>query len=191
LIQADHTPSSAKAVRKELIAKGEDASVIKENREAIDKEVICTLFQQKLNLFSRDQIGEIYEQLTAAADVSSSQSSDDVPFSRGNLPQSSPPQPLHHTVKREFKPSVKAEAKPEHTSRETDEEMARRLQREFDELNTPRARASRSAGTSKPKKPKTKKSKAIVYGEDAGEAPPKKKRAVNPDSAFNKELILR
>ena len=66
---------------------------------------------------------------------------------------------------------------------ETDEQMARRLQSEFDAVLNPRAsRGSRAA----PKKVKKKK-RAGEEGED-GE---RKKRRANPNSAFNKEMILR
>jgi upstream activation factor subunit UAF30 len=73
---------------------------------------------------------------------------------------------------------------------ETDEEMARRLQLEYDALTG--NRASRSAGTSartkKPKK-KTPKRKSAEEVDSDGE-PVKKKRAGGGGGAFNKELIL-
>lgn len=102
------------------------------------------------------------------------------------MPQSSQPEPLRK-VKREVK-----EEKPQSNGSpaETDEEMARRLQLEYDALTG--NRASRSAGTSartkKPKK-KTPKRKSAEEVDSDGE-PVKKKRAGGGGGAFNKELIL-
>ena len=89
-------------------------------------------------------------------------------------------------MKTEEKPRVSAARVKE----ETDQEMAARLQREFDAENgsSRGGRASRS-GVAKPKKAVKRKSKAVI-GSD-GEEVPKKKRAGGGGGAFNKELILR
>ena len=68
---------------------------------------------------------------------------------------------------------------------ETDEEMASRLQGEFDSMNG--GRASRSGGAKVTKRKKVRKSTGGV-GSD-GEERPRKRKARN--DAFNKELILR
>lgn len=67
---------------------------------------------------------------------------------------------------------------------ETDEEMARRIQMEYDSLS--RGRTSRSAALPARKKKAVKRKAA---GDDDGEKP--KKRAGGGGGAFNKELILR
>ena len=79
---------------------------------------------------------------------------------------------------------------------ETDEEMAARLQAEFDTANssssrTSRARASGAAGPGvKKKKTAVKRKSAATVGSD-GEEVEKKKRKGGGGGAFNKEMILR
>ena len=70
---------------------------------------------------------------------------------------------------------------------ETDEEMAKRLQREFDTIGN--GRTSRSGGGKPAKKRKVvRKSIATIVNSD-GEEVPRKRRAGN--DAFNKDLLLR
>ena len=68
---------------------------------------------------------------------------------------------------------------------ETDEEMARRLQREFDALSS--SRSSRSVARPRAK-PKKKGRRREEEGEE-GESTPKRRRVQN--DSFNKELVLR
>lgn len=121
------------------------------------------------------------------------------------MPQSSLPIPL-----RESKPIIKKEkvkeereSKPRPTAlnlvpeveAETDEQMAARLQAEYDSLNS--GRASRSTGgtgrngTKGKKKAvgKKRKKEDVEIDSDGNEV--KKKRKGGGGGAFNKELILR
>ena len=69
---------------------------------------------------------------------------------------------------------------------ETDEEMAARLQREFDSLRN--WRASRSSGRPMKRKKVTKRRSAAMVGSDEEEVPRKRRGG---SDAFNKDLILR
>lgn len=79
---------------------------------------------------------------------------------------------------------------------ETDEQMAMRLQREYD-LIEGRSRASRSAATGRNSRKQAKsttkrKSRATVSdGEDGAGDGSKRRRGGGGSGAFNKELILR
>ena len=88
-------------------------------------------------------------------------------------------------VKYEVKDEVKTESYAPRHVEETDEEMAARLQREFDAEGST-GRASRSAGAPKKKVKSVRKRKA----EDDGDGTPKKRRG-GGGGAFNKELLLR
>ncbi|KAK4689257.1 upstream activation factor subunit UAF30, partial [Tremellales sp. Uapishka_1] len=145
--------SSAKGVRKQLVADGEDPTKIKEYRDALDLE-----------------IGTIYEELTAQRSPSPASSEPDVPIGQSS-------QPVRLNLKKETKPKVEAE---------TDEEVARRLQREFDGLSSGRA----SRQTTAPRKEKVKKVKRkreVGEDEDDGEGGKKKRGG---GGAFNKEMLL-
>ncbi|WWD20778.1 hypothetical protein CI109_105255 [Kwoniella shandongensis] len=180
---SDLSTVSAKAVRKQLVAKGEDESAIKASRSKID-----------------EVISEIYDSLTAPAPVSPA-SSDDVPLTtqpKLEPPQSSQPEPLR-AAKRERKPSVSisASAASEDEQEETDEQMARRLQSQFDgEGSSSRGARPTRAGANgkvvKKRKKVVKKSKANVGSDGEGEGEVKKKRRGGEagNTAFNKELIL-
>ncbi|WRT70777.1 uncharacterized protein IL334_007776 [Kwoniella shivajii] len=165
---SDLSTISAKAVRKQLVARGEDEAAIKASRGQIDEE-----------------ISTIYDSLTSNAPPSGP-SSPDIPLQPKAEPGSSQPQPLNTSVKRErdFKPSASVD--------ETDEEMARRLQSEFnDQSSSSRPRRANVTGPAKKKKKTTKKrvSRASAGSdEEGGEA--KKKRKVDPNNPFNKEMIL-
>lgn len=146
------------------------------------------------------QIAEIFDELTGDADPGSpaSQETPLSPRPSQAMPPSSLPEPLRTKVKSEHrvkdeKPSVasSSSAYANGSSRsgpsaaaETDEEMARRIQMEYDSLS--RGRASRSAAQPARKK-KAVKRKA-TDGSD-GEKP--KKRSGGGGGPFNKELILR
>lgn len=128
------------------------------------------------------QIEKIYEELTGLHDPGSPSSRE-----RPLEPQSSQPEPLRNTIiKQEVKPIIKPE--PILPPTETDEQIAARLQREFDAENT-RGRASRSAGLQKKKPVKKRKSKATVGSDEEGGTP--KKRRGGGGGAFNKEMVLR
>ncbi len=88
----------------------------------------------------------------------------------------------------EAKPVIKSEIVQPAPAGETDEELAARLQREFD-AEISRGRASRSGGATRKKPAKKRKSKATVGSDDDGGAP--KKRRGGGGGAFNKELVLR
>jgi len=108
-------------------------------------------------------------------------------------PQSSLPRPLN--TKPKIKRDVQSKAEIEDSGSEgegdmDDEAYARQLQTEFNALQS--ERPSR-AGRPKPKKKVIKRkarSAATVDGDGSGEDGPKKKRAA-PNTAFNKEMILR
>lgn len=108
-------------------------------------------------------------------------------------PQSSLPRPLN--TKPKIKREVQSKAEIENSGSEgeegvDDEAYARQLQSEFNALQS--ERPSR-AGRPKPKKKVVKRkvrSEATVDGDGSGEDGPKKKRAA-PNTAFNKEMILR
>jgi hypothetical protein len=105
-------------------------------------------------------------------------------------PPSSIPRPLQKPkVKREVQ--SKAEISSAEEEEDEDAAFARQLQSEFDLYGA--ARPSRTAARPKPKKKAVKRkvrSEATVDGEGSGEDGPKKKRAA-PNTAFNKDLILR
>ncbi|RXK41949.1 hypothetical protein M231_00670 [Tremella mesenterica] len=178
LSSSDLSTVSAKAVRKELIRQGEDEKKIKASREELD-----------------EQIGEIYEQLISPPDDTSSE---DIPLnstSTPTIPLSSQPEPLSRKIKKEEPPSPERKPKIEREpvmasgSRETDEQMAIRLQREFDMAAEGRARPSRSTATpARKKKTIKRKSRVRVGSGDEGEERGKKRR--NKNSVFNKEMIL-
>lgn len=146
------------------------------------------------------EIQVIYEELTAGAGADAP-SSDEEPLHNSTslaTPQSSQPQPLRshapkQEVKEEFKPRITNSAA--RSEAETDEQMAARLQREFDAMNSRGARASRSSGAARPKKTPKKTKKRSQAGVDNSDeeasGTPKKKRAPNPNNAFNKPLVLR
>ncbi|WVF67911.1 hypothetical protein IAT40_002673 [Kwoniella sp. CBS 6097] len=180
LESSDLSTISAKGVRKQLVTRGHDEATIKACRSKIDEE-----------------ISTIYDALTSAAGAPSPPSSADVPLQPKLEPGSSLPQPLAlppTRVKLESKPSIASSSSPSRAARETDEEMARRLQSQYNDepsSSTPRARRTAAATPAKKKKKATKKrvSRASVGSDDDEEGPKKKKRAA-PDNNFNKELIL-
>lgn len=155
------------------------------------------------------QISDIYDRLTAAPPTASPPSSSRPQHparvarseTPGVAPSSQPIALVDIKPKRE-RDVVKNERLFPDLKEETDADMAARLQREFDGLNS--GRASRSTGTTaaKPKKkrktPLKRKSRAelgsgsdgepSVGGSEGGE---KKKRKGGGGGAFNKELILR
>ncbi|KAK6906515.1 hypothetical protein I204_00679 [Kwoniella mangroviensis CBS 8886] len=168
---SDLSTVSAKAVRKRLVSGGEDEVTIKASRGAIDEE-----------------ISTIYDQLTSAA-TPSPPSSPDEPLRPKAEPGSSQPQSLH--VKREVKPAINEEVDPE-----TDEQMARRLQLEYnDQASSSRPRRANATAPAKKKKKATKKrlsrADADSGDEDGGEGKKKKRKTEpNPNNPFNKEMIL-
>ncbi|ORX40951.1 hypothetical protein BD324DRAFT_612658 [Kockovaella imperatae] len=179
LRSSDLSTISAKGVRKQLIASGHEESVIKENRTAID-----------------EKIAEIYEKLIANHEPgspdgpSASGSRPDPSASAG--PPSSFPEPLRKApkVKREVEHEVKEETyAPVRRLEETDEQMAARLQAQFDAEGSS-SRASRSAGALRKKSRKVVKRKKGTGDGDSDDAKPKKKRAGGGGGAFNKELVL-
>lgn len=105
-------------------------------------------------------------------------------------PPSSVPRPLQKPkVKREVQSKAEISSDGEQ-SEDEDAAYARQLQTEF---NSYGARPSRTAARPKPKKKAVKRkvrSEATVDGDGSGEDGPKKKRAA-PNTAFNKDLILR
>jgi hypothetical protein len=110
-------------------------------------------------------------------------------------PQSSLPRPLNTKPKIKREVQSKAEIEDSGTEGEAegdmdDEAYARQLQTEFNALQSERpSRGSRP----KPKKKVVKRkvrSEATVDGDGSGEDGPKKKRAA-PNTAFNKDMILR
>ncbi|OCF45658.1 hypothetical protein I317_00561 [Kwoniella heveanensis CBS 569] len=149
----------------------------------------------------------IYDALTSPAGVPSPPSSPDLPLQPKLEPGSSQPQPLAlppTRVKTEAKPHIAASPSsstfPNHAAaRETDEQMARRLQSQYDDepssSSTPRATRTAAATPAKKKK-KTNKvtkkrvSRASVGSDDDEDGGPKKKKRAAPDNNFNKELIL-
>lgn len=133
------------------------------------------------------QIAEIYAELASDGERSASSEDDGPIASSSQVPQSSLPEPLKRDVKRERGSGVKEE-KPDRASGETDAEMAARLQREFDTFTA--NRASRSGGAVRTKRKNKVKKKSAEVGSD-GEVKPKKRRAVDPNSGFNKPLLLR
>ncbi|KAK8850595.1 hypothetical protein IAR55_004514 [Kwoniella newhampshirensis] len=183
LESSDLSTVSAKAVRKQLVARGEDESSIKASRSKID-----------------EVISEIYDSLTApvpAPESLASSSSDEVTLTSHHIPktepQSSQPEPLRATTaKRERKPSFS----PSDVSEgETDEQMARRLQMQFDgEGSSSRPRPTRAGVVVKKRKKtvvKKKKGSADVGSDQEGEVKKKKRRASEGgNNTFNKELIL-
>ncbi|WWC92383.1 uncharacterized protein L201_007340 [Kwoniella dendrophila CBS 6074] len=172
---SDLSTVSAKGIRKQLVAQGEDAATIKAAREMIDEE-----------------IGTIYDQLTSAVPPSPP-SSPDVALQPKAEPGSSQPQPLHYSVnvKREVKPSIAIREDED----ESDAQMARRLQSEFDDQASS-SRPRRANATSTPAKKKKKPVKKRISRADAGSdeegGEVKKKRKVdpNPNNPFNREMIL-
>lgn len=109
-------------------------------------------------------------------------------------PQSSLPRPLNTKpkVKREVQSKVEISGSEDVGQGGLDDEAyARQLQSEFNALQSDRP--SRAGSRPKPKKKVVKRkvrSEATVDGEGSGEDGPKKKRAT-PNTAFNKEMILR
>ncbi|WVW80756.1 hypothetical protein I302_102742 [Kwoniella bestiolae CBS 10118] len=164
---SDLSTVSAKAVRKQLVSGGEDEATIKASRGAIDEE-----------------ISTIYDQLTAATPPSPP-SSPDVPLQPKAESGSSQPQSLH--VKREAKPNIDEE------DPETDEQMARRLQLEYnDQSSSSRPRRVNATAPAKKKKKAVKKRLSRADADSGDEGEPKKKRKTdpNPNNPFNKEMIL-
>ncbi|WWD07249.1 hypothetical protein V865_005346 [Kwoniella europaea PYCC6329] len=167
---SDLSTVSAKAVRKQLVSGGEDEATVKASRGAIDEE-----------------ISTIYDQLTSAAPPSPP-SSPDEPLRPKAEPGSSQPQSIQ--VKREVKPSIDEEVDPE-----TDEQMARRLQLEYnDQASSSRPRRANATTPTKKKKKATKKrlsrADADSGDEDGGEGKKKRKTEPNPNNPFNREMIL-
>ncbi|WVQ95474.1 hypothetical protein IAU59_002571 [Kwoniella sp. CBS 9459] len=183
LESSDLSTISAKGVRKQLVGRGHDEATIKACRSRIDEE-----------------ISTLYDALTSAAGPRSTTSSPDVALRPKLEPGSSQPQPLAlppTRVKVESKPQIPTSS-PSRGARETDEQMARRLQSQYDdEPSSSTSRATRTAAGSTPaKKKKTKKvpkkrvSRASVGSDEDEEGAPKKKKRAAPDNNFNKELIL-
>ncbi|KIR56397.1 upstream activation factor subunit UAF30 [Cryptococcus gattii Ru294] len=162
LLQAsDLSTVSAKAIRKELIARGADKYEIKNFRAEID-----------------DKITEIYNSLESKEALADKLEN---PVSSSAKAPSSPSyssfEPETVTRKRKIPVSV---------NEETDEQMARRLQGEYDDSRTRQQRSSRSA---RPAKKTRRKSQAQVDSEEGNDdknEDKKKKRG----GAFNKELLL-
>jgi hypothetical protein len=112
-------------------------------------------------------------------------------------PQSSLPRPL--STKPKIKREVQSKAEIQDSGSEAegeegvdDEAYARQLQTEFNALQSERpSRGSRPKPKTKKKVVKRKvRSEATVDGDGSGEDGPKKKRAA-PNTAFNKDMILR
>ena len=108
-------------------------------------------------------------------------------------PQSSLPRPLN--TKPKIKREVQSKPEIEDSGSEgdmDDEAYARQLQTEFNALQSERpSRGSRAKPKTKKKVVKRKvRSEATVDGDGSGEDGPKKKRAA-PNTAFNKNMILR
>jgi hypothetical protein len=97
-------------------------------------------------------------------------------------------------VKRETKPSLSPSPSTP-TKPLDDETYARQLQAEFNSHDGPRASRTAASGSTIKKKRKAvvKKKRSGDSGDEGegGDGSPKKKRKVNENSAFNKELILR
>ncbi|WVQ70827.1 hypothetical protein IAR50_000349 [Cryptococcus sp. DSM 104548] len=168
LESSDLSTVSAKGVRKQLIAEGEDEAAIKSARSDLDQ-----------------KISEIYDVLTSNSPGSPSPSQEP-PSSSGNLPPSQ--QPLSKP-----KASKRSRATPQDD--ETDEQMAKRLQEEYTYTGNGRTRRSTVSKSSKPVKKRKIKSKARVDSDgegtgSEGEAPKKSRRGGGGGGAFNKELIL-
>ncbi|WVR08669.1 hypothetical protein IAU60_005727 [Kwoniella sp. DSM 27419] len=189
LESSDLSTISAKGVRKQLVAQGEDEGTIKAARSKIDEE-----------------ISTIYDRLTGAASPdprSAPASASDRQVQPKVEPGSSQPQSMAPArVKQESKPSIHASSTSQPSTSaqasatmtsgrrvdETDEEMARRLQSEFDgAANGTRPRRA-NAAPAKKKKTKKRVSRASVGSDEEG-GERKKKRAA-PDNNFNKELLL-
>ena len=112
-------------------------------------------------------------------------------------PQSSLPRPLNTKPKIKREVQSKAEVENSGSEGEGDEEVddeayARQLQTEFNALQSERpSRGSRPKPKTKKKVVKRKvRSEATVDGDGSGDDGPKKKRAA-PNTAFNKDMILR
>jgi hypothetical protein len=110
-------------------------------------------------------------------------------------PQSSLPRPLN--TKPKIKREVQSKPEIQDSGSEADEGVddeayARQLQTEFNALQSERpSRGSRPKPKTKKKVVKRKvRSEATVDGDGSGEDGPKKKRAA-PNTAFNKDMILR
>lgn len=152
------------------------------------------------------QISGIYDELTAAADGAghASDSSEEKPLlatPSGSQSAPAPPSSLPRPLSKP-KPKVKREDGPSRSKAEIsdsddgasgtgqdDEAFARQLQSEFNSYGARPSRASTSRPKAKKVVKKKKRSAATVdSGDEDGE--PKKKRAA-PNTAFNKDLILR
>jgi len=113
----------------------------------------------------------------------------------GSHPPSSVPRPLQKPkVKRETQSKAEISGSEDEGQGQgdmDDEAYARQLQSEFNSLQA--ARPSRAGSRPKLKKKVVKRkarSEAMVDGDGSGEDGPKKKRAA-PNTAFNKDMILR
>ncbi|KIR67840.1 upstream activation factor subunit UAF30 [Cryptococcus bacillisporus CA1873] len=162
LLQAsDLSTVSAKAIRKELIARGADKYEIKNFRAEID-----------------DKITEIYNSLESKEALAHKLENPVSPSAKApSSPPYSPFEPKTVTRKRKI---------PVSENEETDEQMARRLQGEYDGSRTRQQRSSRSA---RPAKKTRRKSQAHVDSDERNDdknEDKKKKRG----GAFNKELLL-
>ncbi|KGB77480.1 upstream activation factor subunit UAF30 [Cryptococcus deuterogattii R265] len=162
LLQAsDLSTVSAKAIRKELIARGADKYEIKNFRAEID-----------------DKITEIYNSLESKEALAHKLENSVSPSAKASSsPSYSTFEPKTVTRKRKI---------PVSENEETDEQMAKRLQGEYDGSRTRQQRSSRSA---RPAKKTRRKSQAHVDSEERNDdknEDKKKKRG----GAFNKELLL-
>ncbi|WVO19965.1 uncharacterized protein IAS62_001255 [Cryptococcus decagattii] len=162
LLQAsDLSTVSAKAIRKELIARGADKYEIKNFRAEID-----------------DKITEIYNSLESREALAHKPENPASPSAKApSSPPYSPFEPKTVTRKRKI---------PVSENEETDEQMARRLQGEYDGSRTRQQRSSRSA---RPTKKTRRKSQAHVDSEERNDDKNKDKEKKR-GGAFNKELLL-
>ncbi|OWZ30192.1 upstream activation factor subunit UAF30 [Cryptococcus neoformans] len=162
LLQAsDLSTVSAKAIRKELVARGADKYEIKNFRAEID-----------------DKITEIYNYLESKEAPAHNLEGSVSPSAKA---PSSPPSLVEpKTVTRKRKT-------PTGENEETDEQMAKRLQGEYGGSRTRQQRSSRSARPTKKTRPK---SQARIDSETERNDDKKDDMKTKRGGAFNKELLL-
>lgn len=162
LLQAsDLSTVSAKAIRKELIARGADKYEIKNFRAEID-----------------DKITEIYNSLGSKEAPA--------PKIEGSVSPSAKAPSSPHSLIEPKTVTCKRKA-PTSENEETDEQMARRLQGEYGGSRTRKQRSSRSARPAKKTRPK---SHAHIDNETEKNGDKKDDTKTKRGGAFNKELLL-
>nr|ODO02820.1 hypothetical protein L204_01561 [Cryptococcus depauperatus CBS 7855] len=164
LATSDLSTISAKAIRKQLLSRGENENEIKSSRAAIDEKACF--------------ISEIYDGLIGDDSFPVASSPEGHQSSQTNKHLSSPSKPSSKPNNRKKRPASKIE---------TDEQMAKRLQQEYDSGIIERPR--RTGNAAKPAKKRKIKGREQAKNDEESASGDDNRKA-SRGGGFHKELLL-